>query len=64
MHSVGSKALTVYAMVAQHMTVKAIIMPHLLDAGILKKLFEDSKQLCVGFLHNVLSGCCSGCQQS
>lgn len=59
MHSVSSKALTVYAMIAQHMTVKAIVMPHLLDAGILEELFEDGKQLFVGFLHKMLSGCAS-----
>lgn len=50
-HCVGSKALTVDTMVAQHVAVKAVVVPHLLDAGILKKLLENGKQLSVDFLH-------------
>lgn len=51
MHGVSCKALTVNAMIAQHVAVKAVVVPDLLDAGILKELLENGKQLSVGFLH-------------
>ena len=51
MHGVCSEALAVDAMVAQHMPVKAIVVPHLLDAVILKKLLEDVKHLFASSLH-------------
>ena len=50
MHGVARKALTVDAVVAQHMPVEAVVMPHLLDAVILKEVFEDGKHLCAGIL--------------
>jgi len=49
-HGIACEALAIYAMVAQHMPIKAVVVPHLLDFGVLKKLFEDSKHLFASFL--------------
>ncbi len=50
MHGIACEALAVYAMIAQHMPIKAVVVPHLLDFGVLKELFKDSKHLLASFL--------------
>ncbi len=50
MHGIACEALAVYAMIAQHMPIKAVVVPHLLDVRVLKKNFEDSKHLFASFL--------------
>lgn len=52
MHGVAGKALTVYAVVAQHMPVEAVVVPHLLDTVVLKEVFEDGKHLLAGILQH------------
>ena len=49
-HGVGRKAPAVYAVIAQHMSVKAVVVPHLLDAVVLKELLENRKYLFIRFL--------------
>lgn len=51
-HRVSGKAPTVYAVVVQNMAVKAVVVPHFLDAFILKELLESYKQLFVEFLRS------------
>lgn len=50
MHGVACEALAVYAMITQHVPIKAVVVPHLLDVRVLKEMFEDSKHLFAGFL--------------
>ena len=50
MHGVSRETSAVYAMIAQHMPIKAVIVPHLFDAVILKKVFENDKHLLVKIL--------------
>lgn len=50
MHGIACEALAVYTMIAQHMPIKAVVVPHLLYFGVLKEIFEDSKHLFASFL--------------
>ena len=56
MHGIAGEALAVYPMIAQHMPIKAVVVPHLLDFRVLKEFFEDSKHLFASFLQKVGGG--------
>ena len=49
-HGICRKARTLNAMVAQHVAIKAVVMPHFLDVVILKELLENGKHLIHCFL--------------
>ena len=50
MHGVRRKARAINAVVAQHVAIKAVVVPHFLDVVILRELLEDCKHLIHCFL--------------